>query len=255
MSHVLHRAMLALWLLPALACSAGEGLQPLSEDDLAGVRGQAGITMDFEWRLNADASGNPVACPTVGSATDCRLGLSFAERQGMWIVLKGYRGILRLRNIRIDAANLNPGWTTHTNAGAAQSPYLAGYDPRGKPAIQLTAGNWATALAGGATAYNTYLNSNVYSELTTSLNISQVTAEYNCAAAVNNSTGMHVGGCSAATAGWDDSFTPDSLDHVPGYLRSSVGGSAISLRMADGTTNPNAPAQFRLDGRLQIFGY
>lgn len=246
---------LVLTLLASAVPAADTAMQPLSEDALADVRGQAGIAMDLEWRLNADASGNPIPCPTVGSATDCRLALSFAERQGMWIVMKDYRGMVRLRNIWIDAANLPAGWTTHTVNGTSQSPYLAGYDPRGKPAIQLTAGNWATALAGGATAFNTYLNSNAYNELTVSMNVARLSGEYNCAATVNNSTGMHVGGCSNATPGWDDSYTPDTLDHVPGYLRDSVTGAAISLRMADGTANPNAPMQIRLDGRLQVFGY
>jgi len=240
-------------LLSASALPAGE-LQELADDDMAAVGAQSGVSMDFEFRINALANGDPVACPTVGSATTCRLALNFAERNGIWVVMKDYRGIIRLSNIWVDASNLTNAWTTHTSGGTVLNPALGGYDPRNKPAVQLTAGNWSNAFSAGATsaAYYTFLNANAYNEFTTSINIANLSGEYNCGAAIDNANGIHTGGCSAASAGWDTTLTPN---HVPGYLRNAVAGAAISLRMADGVANPNAPAQFRLDGRLQLSGY
>lgn len=231
---------------------AGAGLQALSDADMAAVDAKAGIAIDLDFRINALANGDPIACPTVGSATSCRLALNFAERNGMWIVMKNYRGIIRLSNIWMDAANLPNAWTVQTTNGTVLNPALGGYDPRNKPALQLTAGNWANALAGGASAYNTYLNSSAYNEFTTAINIEKLSGEYNCGASIDNANGIHNSGCSAASPGWETGLTPN---HVPGYLRDAVAGSAITLRMADGVVNPNAPAQFRLDGRLQLFGY
>lgn len=226
----------------APAGGAVHTMQALPEQTLADISAGDGIALNLEYRINADAAGNPVACPTAimhsNGTPDCRLAMSFSDRLGIWLVMKDYRGILKLNNIWIDAVNSPPTYTTYTNNGAALNPYLQGYDPRNKPMMQLTAGNWATALAGGVATYNTYLNSNTYGDAAMFVNIARLTAEYNCGT-INYAGGIHTA-CGST---------------IPGYLRDAVTGAAISLRTANGVVNPNDPAQVRLDGRLQIFGY
>lgn len=257
---LLRAACLYCWIFAAASAGAASlGMQPLSELDLENIAGQDGVALSIDFRINAQADGSAVPaaeCPTVAGLTggaSCRLALNFADAAGIWIVMKSYRGILRLSRVYIDASNLPNAWTTHTVGGTVLNPYLGGYDPRNKPAIQLTSGPWATALAGTVANYNIFLNQSAYNDMAVGLNIDRLAGEFDCGAAVNTAAGIHVGGCSGATPGWN------GVDRVPGYLRDGTPGAAIGLRMADGISagnlTPSAPSQMRLDGRLQIFGY
>lgn len=226
-----------LW--PAAAMAALP-MESLSDEAMEEVSGQQGIALNLEFRINAKADGQPVdssECPTVGALTggaSCRMAFALPDLAGAWIVLKGYRGLNKLTNIRLDATTFG-GNSIHRDLAT----YMGGYDPNNKPAIQLTAGNWATALAGGATTYNTYLNTGTYNDFTTALNVERMSAEF-------DSGGVY------------------------GYLRDAIVGTPISIRIAHGNglvpdpNNPpdvmfgpytNDPARIRLDGRLQIHGF
>jgi hypothetical protein len=256
---------LPLWSRAAVA----ESLQSLDDASLGEVAAQQGIAFDLEYRINTKADGEPVdaaECPTVGVLTggsSCRIAYSLADSSGMWIVLKNYRGMIKLTNIHVDAESLAADWTPRTSGSqsgtggqaAYMNPYLcinpagctsaspvsAYYDPRNKPALQLSAGNWATALAAGTSSYNTYLNRPYYTDFTTSLFVERMTAEFDT-----------------------------SSSQKDGYLKNNVAGAPIALRIAHGVglvpdpNNPpdvmvgpygNAPAQVRLDGKLQIYGF
>lgn len=243
-------------LLSATVQADPSALQAMDDAGLEAVSAQQGIAFDLEYRINSKADGEVVdasECPNVGVLTggsSCRIAYSLADSSGMWIVMKGYRGLIKLTNIRIDATNLAANWTVRTDGPDAdslggdvgyQNPYLNGYDPRSKPSLQLTAGNWATALAAGTTAYNTYLNQASYTDFTTSMYVERLTAEYDSSSTVKD-----------------------------GYLRNQVTGAPIALRIAHGVglvpdpNNPpdvmvgpygNEPARVRLDGRLQIYGF
>lgn len=248
-------------------------LQVMDDASLGAVSAQQGIAFDLEYRVNTKADGEPVdlaECPTVGVLTggsSCRVAYSLADSDGMWIVLKGYRGMSKLTNIYADAANLPGNWTSRTSGtssgaggnNAYKNPYTClnrnpttGVctgnvydDPRGKPVFQLTAGNWRAAGCGGTgpipASCRQYINSPQYTDFTTSLFIERMTAEFDS--------------------------SPGTRD---GYLRNAVPGAPIALRIAHGVglvpdpDNPpdvmvgpygNAPAQIRLDGRLQIYGF
>lgn len=245
--------LLAPGLLPALP------LQSLADEELGSVAARDGIAVSLDFRINAQADGSAVPaseCPAVAglaAGASCRLAVNFAAHTGMWAVMKSYRGIFRLANVHLDATNLPNLWTVHTGNGANQNPYLAGYDPRNKPAIQLTSGPWGAARGGTLANYHLFLNQNLYNDFAMAMNIERLSAEFDCGAAINTAAGIHVAGCGAATPGWD------GVDRVPGYLRDAIPGAAISLRMANGISAgnlaPAAPMQLRLDGRLQIFGY
>ncbi len=241
------RCLLPLFAVGVSFCATGVGaenigLQAMSDDDMELVAAQQGIALDMELRINAKADGEPVdssECPTVGGLTggsSCRLAIGLSDRMdgdGMWIVMKSYRGIIKLNNIRLDASSFG-GSSTHRNL-----PAMGGYDPNNKPALQLTAGKWATALATSSSAYNIYLNTPDYTDFTAALSIDRLSAEY-------DSGGQ------------------------PGYLRNDIAGAALAMRMAHGIglvpdpNNPpdvmvgpytNEPARIRLDGRLQIHGF
>ncbi|MFZ5755749.1 MAG: hypothetical protein ACOY3X_02475 [Pseudomonadota bacterium] len=227
----------------------------LSDETMADISGQQGIALNLEFRINAQADGSAVPaseCPAyagLAAGESCRLSLTFADRSGIWAVMKNYRGIIKLNNIWMDAVTL-----PNANSAYRDLTYIVS-DPNGDPAVQLRAGNWANAYNAGATSatYYTFLNQSTYQDFTAALTIDKISAEYDCGAAVNAASGIFVTGCSGATAGWD------GVDRVPGYLRNAVGGAALSMRMANGITlssiAPNAPAQIRLDGRLQLSGY
>lgn len=243
-------------LLPA-AVIASPALQSLTDEDLGNVAAQQGIAFNMEFRINSQADGSAVPsseCPDVAGLTggkSCRLALYLADHDGMWIVMKNYRGIIKLNNIRIDASNLPAANSSRRDI----TSYLGGFDPNGKPAIQLTTGPWGVASAGGtnltSATYYTYLNQSSYNDFSLSMDVSRMTLEFDCGAAVGGT--IYASGCSSATAGWD------GVDRVPGYLRDAITGSAISLRVAKGISSSNlapvTPAQIRLDGRLQLYGY
>lgn len=236
-------------LASGLATAAIADMEPLDEEEMQSVAAQQGISVSLELRINAKEDGEPVdssECPTVGALTggsSCRIGITFADRDGMWIALKSYRGILAFKNIRLDAATFG-GNSVHRDI----TTYMGGYDPNNKPAIRLTAGNWARSTGAAPptcetvpTGANcrTYLNQPNYNDFTAALNIERLSAEFDS------------GG-------------------TPGYLRDAVSGSALSMRMAHGIglvpdpDNPpdvkvgpytNDPSQIRLDGRLLIHGF
>lgn len=251
-----------LFLAPRLflAWVAGSvhAMQSLPDAEMAAVGAQAGIAITLEFRINALANGDPDPCPAVADADTCRLALSGGDRRGFWVVMKDYYGIIKLNNTRIDATDApsaTTDWTARNSIGTSPNAYLGVYNPNSKPVIQLTSGPWATAYANGATsgAYYGFLNQASYVDFTTSVNIARLTAEYDCGATIDNAAGIHVGGCNASSPGWD------GVDRVPGYLRNAVTGAPVSLRMATGVSasalQPTTPAQIRLDGRLQIYGY
>lgn len=234
--------LLLLFVLGVCPPEAGAGLpmQPLTDEDMQDVSGQQGIALNLELRINSRADGTPVdasECPTAGGltgGTSCRIALALSDLGNAWIVLKSYRGLARLTNIRLDATTFG-GNTIYRDLAT----YMGGYDPNNKPAIQLTVGNWATALAGGAAAYYTYLNTPGYQDFVTALNIERLSIEFDS------------GG-------------------VPGYLRDAISGAPLAMRLAHGNglvpdpDNPpdvkfgpytNEPARIRLDGRLLVHGF
>lgn len=231
--------LLAAGLWPASAV-AELPMESLTDEAMEEVSAQQGIALNLEFRINAKADGQPVdssECPTVGALTggaSCRVALALPDLAGAWIVLKGFRGLNKLNNIRLDATTFG-GNSVYRDLAT----YMGGYDPNNKPAIQLTAGNWATALAAGASAYNTYLNTGTYQDFTTALSIERLSVEFDSGA-------------------------------VPGYLRDAIPGAPLSMRLAHGNglvpdpNNPpdvmfgpytNDPARIRLDGRLQVHGF
>lgn len=254
--------LVACLALPTLI-HADSTLALLDDASLGEVSAQQGIAFDLEYRVNALANGDAVSaseCPAIGALTagaSCRIAYSLADSSGMWIVAKAYRGMIKLTNIRIDAAELAAAWTSRTSGSltgtggqaaymnpnlcintsgcTSASPASSYYDPRSKPSLQLTAGNWATAKDDDASVYFTYLNQPNYSDFITSLYVEKLTAEFDTGCTTSSVSGL---------------TTCTTRD---GYLKDLIPGAPIALRLASGSSN--APAKVRLDGRLQIYGF
>lgn len=225
----IHCATVVAGALLALAgignAGAGE-MAELSETDLSGVAGQAGIAMNVEWAINASASGStvtPVACPTsamhANGTPECRIALEFADRAGIWLVMKNYYGLVRLNKVWVDAARTRSTASGYSNA-ASVARFPVAFNPNNLPAVQLSYDHSALAAT-----------TSFYGDAEMFLNVGRLTAEFDCAP-----SGAPVV-CGTAT---------------PGYLRDAVTGTPLSLRVADGA---NGTAQIRFDGKMQMYGF
>jgi hypothetical protein len=156
----------------ATALPAAAELAPVDDETLQAVSGADGIAANLWMYINADADGTPIPCPTAAQhangTPECRLALQFAAREdeNVWLVIKDYYGVIRLNNVWIDAANADGGDSTHRDI----TTYLGGYNPNGKPVVQLSydhSGISATAAA--------------YDDADWLLSLGRITAEYDAA--------------------------------------------------------------------------
>tara|TARA_Y100000588_G_scaffold220704_3_gene234601 strand:+ start:1126 stop:1749 length:624 start_codon:yes stop_codon:yes gene_type:complete len=84
-------------------------LEPVNDDELATVTGAEGVQLSLRLRNNLDGNGAPRHC--TGSLNGCRMGLEFAGREGIWLMLKDYYGALEINDIRLEGDVL-PGTAT-----------------------------------------------------------------------------------------------------------------------------------------------
>lgn len=82
-------------------------LEPLEDEELASVIGREGVSLDFEYRYNADGEGNPLAslnnCEAVtDGANPCSMAITVNNREGMWVMLKDMYGIQKINSMWLD---------------------------------------------------------------------------------------------------------------------------------------------------------
>lgn len=127
-------------LLAALLALPVSALEPMADEQLAGISGQEGVQLTLRLRNNVDGNGNPIGCS--GLLNPCRMGLEFSGREGIWLMLKDYYGVLAINDIRLEGDLLpavNTGYQDSTRfLGADGSCLIAGCDPRGKQAVRIT---------------------------------------------------------------------------------------------------------------------
>lgn len=84
-------------------------MQPMADEEMSGLVGREGVSLRLELLINAKADGSPMNGATdeqidcSAPSDPCRFALQFAGRDDKWIVFKGYSGILRINDIRLDA--------------------------------------------------------------------------------------------------------------------------------------------------------
>lgn len=101
------------------------GMVALDDGALSAIDGREGVAVDLELRVNADATGAPLASlgGCTGNNNPCRIAFKFFNREsgstgnkGEWIVWKDYYGLTRINNLWIDA-----GQTPGTGSGKADA--------------------------------------------------------------------------------------------------------------------------------------
>lgn len=150
------RRMRALLLLPAclLAGVAGAGTfapaseSQLSDEEMGSVSGQEGVILDIYLRNNVTETFVPNCVAKVGTPNACRLALEFADRPGVYLMLKEFYGTLRLKEIRLDAYTFPAVNTAYRDdnrfkdlAGTScliPGKALASCNPASTPALKLT---------------------------------------------------------------------------------------------------------------------
>lgn len=219
------RTLLAAVLLLGFAkpSPAEPSLSVLDDSALSDVSGSHGVLLDVSLRNNVNASGAPTGCTVaVNTPNPCRLGLEFASRNGVWLMLKEYYGTLEIRNMRMDTGFL-------PDADTAWKDDARFRDASGSCLI-LVAG--CTARSTSTTPYPvikvTYPMSDdsdptVYDDLHSFLNIGRTWLEY-------------------------DSGT------TPGYQRDTSTNSVFGVRMSDSRALNHA-ADIRLRGTGYVFGF
>lgn len=211
---------------------------PLSDSEMGDVSGGEGIILDVYLLNNVTDTFVPNCVIRLGSPVNCLLALEFADRPGVYLMLKEYYGTLRLKELRLDAHTFPAVNTAYRDDNRFKDPTgtvclipgkaLASCNPASTPTLKFT--------------YPAADAQNVYDDMLTLLNIGRAWLEF------------------------DQTTAP----FTPGYNRDTTLNSVFALRLADssGTNwvpdpeNPpnvklsnNSPAQMRFWGQAYVFGF
>lgn len=211
------------WLAGVLLLAGLAHAEPAALDDaeLAGVSGRHGVLLNISLRNNVNASGTPSGCTLViNTPNPCRLGLEFAARGGVWLMLKEYYGTLEIKDMRLDAGFLPQTTTAYADASRFRDAsnncliLVAGCTPRSTsttnfPVVKVTYPNADTPAT--------------YDDLHSFLNIGRAWLEFD-----NGAT--------------------------PGYQRDTSSNSVFGVRMSD-SRGLNHAADMRLKGTGYVFGF
>lgn len=177
----------------------GAKMQPLDDASLAAVEGRAGIQLTLRLRNNVTQDGTPINCS--GTLNPCRFGLEFADRSGIWLMMKDYYGSFSINDIRLEGTNLpsvNTGYQDSDRflANDLAACLIPGCDTRGRQALNIF--------------YPGNKGAGVYNDLTFFVNVGRVALEF------------------------DDGATP-------GFQRDVATGSVLGFRASDssGLNSPN----------------
>lgn len=215
----------AIALLAALACTGAvhaaapeaPGLAPLSDAEMQDVSGQQGVLFDITLRNNVSATNTPIGCTVaIGTPNPCRVGLEFAARAGVTLMLKEFYGTLEVNDLRLDAGFMPATNTIYYNPArfrdAAGTDLIAGANPASDAAILFT--------YPGADAQGTY------NDLLSFMNIGRTWLEF------------------------DTTVAPIT----PGYNRDTSLDSVLGVRLADSSAL-NAAARMRFLGTGYVYGF
>lgn len=228
-----------LFLLLTLASAAAVALDPrdagdmpaLSEDEMSGVAGAQGVVLEMRLLNNTDpVTLAPLDCTaSVGTPNPCRMGLEFAARSGIWLMLKEYFGSLHLKDIRLDAGFVPATNTAYYDANRFKdvlgNNLLPGANPINQPAVQL---RYPATDAQGT-----------YDDLLAYLNIGRTWLEYD----------------SGATPGYLRDTSLDSAFSI--RLAEPLGDAWVPDpdNPPDVKLSNNAPARMRFWGTAYVFGF
>lgn len=246
--------MMALLALPVMAAD----LQSLDDSELSGVSGGDGIAIGWEYGVNTDANGAPLAslgnCAGTGTVTAtsgdrCRFAWQVGKRKdgsgnAAWTVAKNGWLSLKIPVLNLDVQPSMAG--VGANTAYFDSALFTGYDGSGNSICLLPGGTCNTA------AINTL----------PALKLFYPAASYN-ATRYCPTTGTT--GCASATAQTSSGFTSLGLGltigrmaiefdsgATPGYLRDANTGSFLGTQIKDNNGNF---AMMAIGGSALIYGF
>lgn len=105
-------------------------LKQLSAEELEAVVGQEGVSFEWDLRINADATGAPLALCSGADRTACRIALEYQNRPNEWVVFKGFSGRFYWSRFNLDAftspaANSGVGDVTRFTTLPYSKPHLS----------------------------------------------------------------------------------------------------------------------------------
>jgi hypothetical protein len=217
-------------------------LAPIDDDHLAAVTGTGnGIAFEIQTLINTDTTGAPLTGFGAGcSSNDTRgltnlapqpcsavLALQFSGRQGAWLVMKDYYGILSIPTLNLDAY-LNP--TTNTS-------YYNSNRFKNDAATPACISDMSTCNPAGMGSFAfTFPNSaqTDFTDIGIYLHIGRLAIEYDATATscptINSGTGTNCG-----------------------YNQDAFGGFA-GVIVSD-TSAARAQAQISVAGRVRVYGF
>lgn len=193
------------------------GMSPLSESEMQDVSGQQGVLFDITLRNNVNASNAPIGCTVaIGVPNPCRVGLEFAARAGVTLMLKEFYGTLEINDLRLDAGFMPSGNTLYYNPArfrdANGTDLIPGANPASDAAILFT--------------YPGIDAAGTYNDLLSFMNIGRTWLEF------------------------DSTVAPVT----PGYNRDTSLDSVLGVRLAD-SSGLNAAARMRFLGTGYVYGF
>ena len=96
------RATLLFFLVSASVPASA--LEPLSDAALSEVAGKQGVIFNVSLANNVDEQNDPLGCS--GTLNGCRLGLEFAGRDAIWLMMKEFYGTREGSGLRVDVGFL-----------------------------------------------------------------------------------------------------------------------------------------------------
>ncbi|HEX4937769.1 MAG TPA: hypothetical protein VFX11_03785 [Candidatus Kapabacteria bacterium] len=252
--------VMALVAFPVMAAD----LRPLDDGELAGVSGGDGIAIGWEYGVNTDTSGAPLAtlgsCAGSGTVTAtggdrCRFAWQVAKRTGngnaAWTVAKNGWLSVKIPALNIDVqATMGGAGGVGANNTYFDNDRFMGYDNLGASVCLLPGGGASCAYATidtlpaiklyypvasyNATTYTPGTGvSTGFTSLQIGLNIGRMSIEYDTCTALTN--------CTSASPGY-----------VPGYLRDANAGSFLGTQIRDNNGNF---AMMAIGGSALIYGF
>lgn len=214
MKTIIPKSLFLILLCPFSAMA----MEPVDDAQLSRITGQQGAQLTLQLRNNVDENLAPMGC--TGLLNPCRMGIEFAGREGIWLMLKDYYGYLEINDIRLTSSTLPTTATAFANTqrflsqGATPACLIAGKSV----ANCLPTGSLAMKVSYPASgAVGTYNDFNLF------MNIGRTALEF------------------------DDGATP-------GYMRDAANGSVLGFRMSD-STSLNAPSRSKFMGDAYVFGF
>lgn len=206
-----YRACALVTLMAGLSGTACADMEELPENEMASVTGQQGVALLLEHRMNADASGAPLAslssCAGLNNA--CKLGVKFANRAGgggEWLMFKDFFGRLFIDGLNVDGSFNPAAYTAYRDDARFKNDtgtcLLAGCDPRNLPALQLS-------FTGSPGVFE--------NDITLGLEVGRMALEYGATGFGNDANGSFLGFRIRDTAGYTTTIDVDGKVRLYGF--------------------------------------